>query len=363
MKNMRNVLVGAAALLLIGGGCAQQAVDNGGNGDLSSEPLKVGVMVPLSGDAASYGTSVRQGAELAVQELGLENVELVFEDSKCEGKDAAAAVSKLINIDGVDAIIGELCSGATLAAAPVAEGASKVMISPASMAPTVSDAGDYIFRTVPSDASQGLFGAQLAKDRGFERMAVLYTNDDYGVGFDAVLKERAPALGVSVVASEAVERKTVDLRTQLTKIKGANPDVVYIISISPDTAAAALKQIKELELNVAVIGSEGLKADEVVAGAQGGAEGLIVTAVSAGTEAFTAAHNAAYGADPGPFSAQSYDALHALVQAHASEGELKDALYNVSFDGVSGPIAFDENGDIEASYQVFEVKDGAFIAQ
>lgn len=361
----------AALLVLVGAGCARttsEPVDQNANGgETQEEMVKVGVMVPLTGDASSYGESVKKAVELAKRQLGAENIELVFEDSKCEGKEAATAVQKLISVDGVQAIVGELCSGATLAAAPVAEQNKVVMISPASTAPTLTDAGEYIFRTIPSDAAQGAFGAKLVSDRGLKKLAVLYTNDDYGVGFDKVLKDRFPQYGGEVVASEAVDRQTTELRAQLTKIKAANPDALYIISNSPDTASAALKQAKELGLEVTVFGSEGLKSEDVLKGAQGAAEGMVLTGVSAGTDGFIKAHESVQGSAPGPFAAQAYDAfqaIHKAVEAGANTGEeIKEKLKGMSFEGVSGEISFDTNGDVGGVYTVYVVKDGAFVKE
>lgn len=364
-----------ACLALVGAGCSKEVDNTETNTDTSdtSAPLveevqdiKVAIMGPLSGDAAVYGDSVRRGVGLA-KDLGkFDNIELVFEDSKCEGKDAAAAINKLISVDGVDAIIGELCSSATLAATPIANQNKVVMISPGSTAPSLTEeGGEYFFRTVPSDALQGAFGAELVAQKGYKKLAVLYVNDDYGAGFDSVLKEEFPKHGGEVVASEAVERKATDLRAQLTKIKAAEADSLYIISNSPDTASAALKQITELGIDAQVFGSEGLKNEDIVEAAQGGAEGMILTTVSSGNDEFNNEHFAMFGAFPGPFAAQGYDALWALGWASsygAGDGEaLKNKLHDADFDGASGHISFDENGDVAGNYNVYEVVDGDFL--
>ncbi|MBI4021959.1 MAG: penicillin-binding protein activator [Candidatus Andersenbacteria bacterium] len=330
----------------------------------SAPPVKVGWLGPVTGDAASYGASIKRGVELA-QRLTNANIELVFEDSKCEGKDAVSAVTKLINTDGVQAIIGEVCSGATLAAVPVATQRRIPMISAASTSPKLSESGEYFFRTVPSDARQGAFGAQLVYDKDFRRLAVLYSNEEYGLGFNNVLKEKFAALGGQVVSSEAFERTAVDLRTQLTKIKNAQPDAIYLISNSPDSASAALKQITELNIDAAIFGSEGLKSPDILAAAGEAAEGLILTTVSAGTAEFSQQHRAEFGSEPGPFAAQGYDAFSALARAAASGAvtgpAIMEQLRTIEFDGVSGHIKFDEHGDVAGNYTVFEVADGQFV--
>lgn len=353
----------AVAVVLVGGGCA--AAGDTSEEVQEGEPLRIGVMVPLSGGAASYGNSVQRGVELAVEDSGA-NVELIFEDSKCAGPDAAAAASRLINVNRVDAIIGELCSDATTAAAPVTSGASVPLISPASTAPGISDLGEFVFRTISSDLKQGSFGAKLVSERGFSKLGILHTNEQYGVGFDAVLKERAPEEGIEIIASEAIAADALDARAQIAKIKAAGPDSLYIISNAPQTSAAILKQVKEVGLGgVQLFGSEGLKSEDVVLGAgPGGAEGLVLTTVSSGNEEFVMAHTEKFGEAPGPFAAQAYDAMMALINANEAEGTLVEALRGVSFEGVGGPIAFDENGDVmEASYEVFTVKAGAFVQE
>ena len=345
--------------------CAPEAQEGTIQTTGGDEPVKVGVMMPLTGDAASYGESVKNAVEFAKKELGA-NVALIYEDSKCDGKEAATVINKLISVDNVQVIVGELCSGATLAAAPVAEQNQVVMVSPASTSPAVSEAGDYIFRVIPSDALQGDFGAKLAYNMDLRKMAVLYGNDDYGAGFNDVLKEVFPSLGGEIVASEAVEKGAIDMRTQLTKIKDSGADALYIITNSPDSAAAALKQIKELGLDVVVFGSEGLKADYILENSGDAAEGLIVTSVSTGAADWAARYTTEVG-EMGPFAAQGYDAMQAIalaIEAGATTGpEIKAQLDDLNFEGASGSISFDVNGDVFGNYEVYTVVNGTFVAE
>ena len=355
MKITTIALISLVVLLLAG--CAPAAPD-------AKEKIKIGFMGPLSGDAASYGESIKKGVEMAVADSGLD-IELVVEDSKCDGAEAVTAINKLINVDGVQAIVGEVCSGATLAAAPIAEQNQVVMISSSSTSPDITDAGDYIFRVIPSDALQGDFGAKLVYGKGQTKLAVLYSNEDYGVGFSRVLSESFTAQGGEVVASEAFEKGSVDIKTQITKVKEAAPDAIYVISNSPDSAVAVLKQLKELGVDAAIYASEGLKSPDIVEGAGDAAEGMIISSVSSGTSAFIQKHNQVYGEEPGPFAAQAYDALRALglaIETGVTTGTgIKDALYNVKFEGASGRIVFDSKGDVSGNYDLYTVVDGKFV--
>lgn len=333
----------------------------------STKTIKIGFMGPLTGDAASYGESIKRGVDLAVKEMGLANVSVIYEDSKCEAKDAVNAINKLINIDKVVAIVGDVCSGATLAAAPVAEKNKVVMISPASTSPKITEAGDYIFRVVPSDALQGEFGAKLVIKKGYKKLAILYGNEEYGVGFEKVLRENFKKLGGEVVASESFERGATDLRTQIAKIKAAKPQAIYIISNSPDSAVSALRQLKELKVGAVLFGSEGLKSADIIDGAKEAAEGLIVTSVTSGTGDFISRHVKEYNLEPGPFAAFGYDAFKAIALAvkkgAVNSEEIKKALYDLTFDGATGFVDFDANGDVGGNYDVFVAKEGKFVLE
>jgi branched-chain amino acid transport system substrate-binding protein len=329
----------------------------GGKGEV----IKLGFMGPLTGDAASYGESIRKGVDLALGEANLKNVEIVYEDSKCEGKEAVSAINKLINIDGVSAIVGEVCSGATLAAAPIAETNNVVMISASSTSPKITKEGDYIFRTIPSDTLQGAYAARLITKDGKKKLAILYSNEEYGVGFSEVVKR---AFSGEVVASEAFERGATDLRTQITKVKSAKPDAILVISNSPDASVAALKQIRELRVvGAKIYGSEGLKGPEVAKTKE--AEGITVTSVTAGSFEFALKYQEEYNEEPGPFAAQAYDAMSAIarsIKKGASTGtEVKNELYSMSFEGASGTISFDLNGDVLGNYEVYQLKKGEWV--
>lgn len=328
----------------------------------TAQTLKLGILLPLTGDAASYGENVKNGIELANKEL---NFNLVYEDGKCNGPDAVNAMRKLIEVDKVDAVIGELCSGATVPAQEIAKEAGVVMISPASTSPDLTDAGDHFFRTVPSDALQGAEAAKLVKELGYQSLAILHVNDDYGVGFDKVLRENFD----NVLISESFEKESTDLRTQLTKINEKNPDAIYIISNSPAASGAALKQIKELGIEAQVMGSEGLKDDSVLESAGGAGEGLILTFLAPSNtiigKQFKNRYTKEYGEDPPIFSAEAFDAMLALSKAleesdGTKEGLIK-AMQEVNFEGASGTVDFDENGDVVKPYNVLKVENNQFM--
>jgi branched-chain amino acid transport system substrate-binding protein len=168
-----------------------------------------------------------------------------------------------------------------------------------------------------------------------------------------------------VVASESFEKGAADLRMQLTKIKNSGADAIYSIDNYPGSAIAALKQIKELGISAAIFGSDGLKNQGIIEGAENTAEGLILTSLNSGTAVFIAEYIRIYEKEPGQFAAQGHDAFKTIaiaIRDGAKTGEeIKNRLYGIEFWGASGKIIFDANGDINGNYEVLQVVQGKFV--
>ncbi len=379
----RKLATGLAAVILVGGGCVAQEPESSSSvappvlseqkeatvppekEQMAELPaLQVGVLAPLSGDSFRDGESIRRAVQLAQKQFGLEKIAFVFEDSRCDTQKATDAMTKLVTKDSVVAVIGGVCLEDAAAAAEVAEENHVVMISPAVTASTLSDAGTFIFRTIPSDVSQAKFGANMMYQKGGRKLAILYTSDEYGIAFRETLEEAFPKAGGKVVASERVSPGLVSVKAQVAKIKAAQPDVLYIASKSAKTVAAVLQEKRNANLNIPVFGSEGAKSDEMIRHANGAAEDMTVSAVGKPSEPFVELYKKEVGLQPSMFAAQTYDAVQVLAVAlrdGAKTGEeVRDALDSVSLAGVSGNIEFDQNGDISGTYDVFVVKKGVF---
>src|SRR3989338_8967946 len=161
----------ALAVVIIIVALARTPSGGPGSGALPQGSVKIGVVVPLTGNKAAYGIPLRRAAELALEEINMgggiagKPLEAVWEDGKCEAKDATAAAQKLINVDGVKIIFGGVCSSETLAMAPLTEAAKVLVVSPSATSPDITAAGDYIFRTAPSDAAAGSVAAEYASTK------------------------------------------------------------------------------------------------------------------------------------------------------------------------------------------------------
>lgn len=160
----------------------------------TGEAIKIGAILPLTGDGAAYGVPLQKVAQIAIDKVNKEGgidgkkLEFIWEDGKCNGKDAASAVQKLINVDKVKIIYGGFCSSETLGIAPIAEQAHVVVLSPGSSSPDITNAGDYIFRNYPSDSSQGAILAEVAKGLGLKKIGMLTEQQDYTVGIQKAFK-------------------------------------------------------------------------------------------------------------------------------------------------------------------------------
>jgi branched-chain amino acid transport system substrate-binding protein len=337
-------------------------------------PIKIGVLGPMTGDVANIGQNALRAAELAVEEVNEEGgingrmLELIVEDGMCNPKDATNGANKLVNMDEVPFILGGFCSSETLAAAPIAEGKT-VLISPGSSSPDITTAGDYIFRDYPSDSFAGKVAAEFAFEKfGARKAAVMYCLSDYCVGVGKTFTESFEALGGTVVAEEPFEQSSKDLRTELTKVKNAEPDMIYFVGYT-DSSVTVLTQIKELGIEVPFLGGDAMDDPKIYQEVGEAAEGIIYMIPFAPlTEEFKASMLEKTGKPDITIGVpQAYDAIHIIADVMKEVGtdpeDIKNELYNVKdYEGVSGTITFDENGDLAtANYAKKTVKDGVAV--
>ena len=177
-------------------------------GCTSQERVKIG-FIGSSEDVQN----AKRGVELAMQDMQLSNIKLINEDSACDSEQAAAAVNKLILADKVQAIIGALCDEATLAAASTADKQQMVFISVSSAVPEISETGDYVFRTIPSQDSEGKALAKLVFDKGNRDVAVLSSNDEYGHNLNESISSAFTFLGGRIVAAEVYDPGSTDVQS------------------------------------------------------------------------------------------------------------------------------------------------------
>ncbi|PIR52528.1 hypothetical protein COU76_05730 [Candidatus Peregrinibacteria bacterium CG10_big_fil_rev_8_21_14_0_10_49_10] len=364
---MKYIRLLSVTLLLALVACGQPA----GNG----EPVKIGLITPLTGEIAALGVDISHGAELKLAEMnaagGIQGrlVQLVMEDGRCSGADAAAAIQKLINIDHVVAVHGAGCSSESLAAAPIAEAAGIVLMSPSSSNPDLTSAGDFFFRTYPSDDLKTTAMAQYFAQEGFKKVAILSEDTDFCQGVRMGLLQKLDE--GAVVFDEVVDPNTKDFRSLLTRLKKLDFDVLVANPQTPPTGAAMLQQMREAGFQQLVISHDVMDNTVVLELASEAAEGFqVINVPTVASEApFGQKFIAVYGEPQAnmAWGAYGYDTLGVLAQAIEKAGTdgaaMRDYLYALdSYPAVVGDISFDENGDVLGiHYALREVQDGAFV--
>jgi len=348
---------------------ACQPTADGGTG-----PIKIGFIGPITGDVASLGVDDLNGVRLKVDEINAaggvhgRSIELIIEDARCNGTDSASAAQKLVSVDKVVAIVGGLCSGETLAAAPIAESAAVVLLSPTSSSPDVTAAGDFTFRNYPSDALKTKAMVKYFKDNKISNVAIIAENTDFAIGFrDSLRKD----LGKDFVFNETVEPGTKDFRTLMTRLKKTNFDVFVADGQSPPTIALMIEQMREQGLMQLAITHDAGQTEETIALGGDSVEGF--RAINVASLSPESEFGKKFIAKNGPaqaglvYAGYAYDAMGALAQAIGEVGTdgaaIRDYLYQIpSYTGTVGTFSFDENGDVVGiNYKLMEVKDGVWV--
>jgi len=329
--------------------------------------VKVGILMAFSGGSSNMGYGTMKGIQLAKKQLGADNIELVRADSKCDAATAKNAVKDLID-QGVVAIIGDGCSSASVAALPAANNSKTVMVSPAASSTALSIPNDYFFRVIPNDNYQSQFMASAIIERGLKTVAVMYTNEPYGSSMNKAFQEKFESLGGKVVATAYSEPDVIDLSQQMSLLKDANPEAVFIAPNSVVTATAVIKLAREAGITAPLFGADILYDDTVIKNAPKDSEGLTVSTFSTGTSIFKQMLRNEFQVAEQLYAApQAYDAFEVIyraVEQGARTGEdIKNALPSMQFTGMSTDIQFDQNGEVpgkDYAYDQLQVKNGMF---
>ena len=341
-------IVGAAVLALVLASCSKA----------ESNSVKIGGIFPLSGQVAVYGVECKNGVDLAIEEINAAGgingkpVVLVSEDDEGNPDKTVNAFKKLSTKDGVKVVIGSLTSGCTQAITTLSQASKVVQIAPAATAPAITDAGDFIFRACFIDPFQGTVGGKFAAETlGKKRAAILYDiGNDYSVGLSDNFKIAFTKAGGSIVSEESYATNDKDFNAQLTKIKNANPDVVYL----PDyygTVALIAKQLRAQGITAPIVGADGWDGltsnagDEVLGGYY--SNHYAVDSTEPAVKKFVESFRAKYNKDPNSFAALGYDCVYlirdAIVAAGAEDSiAVRDALVKTDGDYVTGYLTFDE---------------------
>ncbi|MCE8035775.1 amino acid ABC transporter substrate-binding protein [Billgrantia tianxiuensis] len=372
--------------------------------------VKIGFIGGFTGPIESLTPPIFDGARLAVAQineqggiLGGQTLVMPNADTTCSDASAASnAADRMVNTENVTAIVGALCTGATVAAAnSAAVPGGVVMVSPASTAPAVTelDDNDLVFRTVPSDAYQGQILAKLMLEKGFDEVAVTYVNNDYGRGLADAFTAGFEAGGGTIAVNLAHEDGRADYRSELGSLSASGAETLVVLAYADGSGQTILRQAYEGGAFTQYAGADGMVGSSLVEAVGADAlEGMIATRPGSpelpGTEIFNQAAQEA-GFDPSAvFAAQAYDAAFLLALAIEQNGSaeregLSQALRSVAsapgevilpgewekavqliaageeinYEGASGSHEFDENGDVPGVVLEMAVEGGAFVGK
>ena len=397
MRKHRLVAVGATLLAatMAFSACGSRAQEGGTSEEATTKVAKIGVIAPLSGDLSALGLGIRNSVDLAIRQANESNaipgwkLELAAEDDEAKPDVGKNAATKLAGDDAVVGVVGTLNSSVAQSVQPVLAQANIAMVSPANTNPSLTRGPDLAnpkrtyanyFRTCTTDDVQGPFAAKYLYDNGIKKVATIHDKKAYGQGLVTAFTEGFKKLGGEVVAAETINPDDKDFSAVINKVKGAKPDAVYYGGEYPQ-AGPMSQQMKAAGLNVPLMGGDGIKDDAFIELAGSTSEGDLSTSVGAPPEslpsakAFIEAYQAAGFKEPfAAYGAYSYDATNAIINAlkvslkdaadakSARQGTI-DALATVSFDGATGPVAFDEFGDSTTKVlTVYKVSDGKGVA-
>jgi len=343
------------------------------------EEIKVGAILPLTGDLAVYGEYIQKGIDLAAEETnnkgGIDgaNITVLYKDDEGKKDKTVSAMNELIKMK-VPVVIGAVASANTLAICPIAEEKKVVLISPASTSPKLSDYKNYVFRTVPSDEYQGRALADVVSGLKPEgaKAAVMYVDNDYGTGLKEEFVKSYREEGGDILAIEAFKEGDTDFKALLTGLKEKKPEAIVLIGYVKE-GAIIVKQAKEVGLKATWVGSDGIKSDAFIEQAGEAAEGImalypISMVAEPVTENFVKLYQAKYGAGHIDSDvAYGYDTMKVVAEAIEKGGYnakgIRDALRQIRHHGVCGPKIFDENGDVPPAYDLWKVENSEWVLE
>jgi branched-chain amino acid transport system substrate-binding protein len=346
-----------------------------GNRPVSNKTIKIGAILPLSGGNEFYGKEIQNAIELAREEINKvggingKRLEVIYEDDQADAKIGASAMQKLVDVDKVPVVLGSWASGVVLATAPIAEKA-KVVVMAEAIAPAISNAGDYIFRIQPSAT---YYSAELMKvvigQLKLRNIAIIYINNEFGTALRDAVRSEAEKLGGKIVAEESYAQNDQDFRSQLMKIKAKNPDAFFIGGYQEQ--ASIIKQANELGLKTKFLAGPPFENQKLIEGLGKLAEGVIypyhflAQTSNPKTINYMEAYKNKFGVETGGFAPLMYDAVYILAdslkQCGVDTNCIKAALYSTNYDGVTGLVKFDSNGDPIIPIIVKTVKNGRFV--
>ncbi len=348
-----------------------------------SPDVKLGALVSLSGVGAGYGNSIKNGIELAVEEInaaggvnvhevGPKPLTLLLRDAASNPATAVQHARELIEA-GVPAVIGSDLSDITLAIAPLFQEAEVVLLSPSSSSPKLTQAGEYIFRNFPSDELEALNTADyIYNKRGLREAAVIANQNEFGIGTKNAFIERFRMLGGRVLGQTTYPSDASDLSAQVREIMALDVPAIYIAGYTADTVAV-VRALHAAGEKAQLFATGALQVSEVGADDLQELEGVVFPQPSFDPDSdeenvrtFVARYREKYGMTPDTYAAHGYDAAKILALAFQEAGtdprEIRFYLHSMDpYPGVAGATDFNDNGDVRKFHRMYRIEGGRAV--
>lgn len=390
MKKAVSFVCVAAMIAAVAAGCGTKDessskapegdVKTEGEAEASGEKFLIGGSGPLTGESASYGISVKQGGQIAIDEINEAGGVLVngtkilldfkYLDDEAGAQQAIAAYGSLVD-DGVDAIMGTVTSGSCEAIVDLTKEDGLLQVSPSGSSENCTK-NDNNFRICFTDPLQGVTMADYAvTTMGYKNVAMIYNvGDTYSSGMAKAFAEEVKNLGGTMVAEESFTTGDVDFNSQLTTIKNAKADVIFVPAYYQD-AAYIVNQAKQQGMSVPFIGGDGW--DGILGQVEDAStvEGVVFLSPFLASDEtpvvknFVEKYKAAYNATPDQFAADAYDGIYVIKAAMEKAGSVKGedlvkAMTEISVEGTTGSMTFTPEGEPNKAAKLIEVKDGQY---
>jgi branched-chain amino acid transport system substrate-binding protein len=351
------------------------------NGDAGggSDEIVIGEYGSLTGATATFGISTRNGIDLAIAEVNAaggvlgRQVRVIVEDNQGQPQEAATVVQKLISSDRVVALLGDVASSNSLAAAPIAQAAGIPMVSPSSTNPRVTETGDFIFRVCFIDPFQGLVVAKFAYNSlNARRVAVLRdVRSDYSVGLADVFVENFTQMGGQIVVDQSYSQGDTDFSAQLTSLRSSNPDAIFVPGYYTEVGLIA-RQAKSLGINAPLLGGDGWDSPQLTEIGGAALDGSYFSNHYSAEDPnptiqkFVTDYRAKYNETPDGLAALGYDAAKILFDAMERAGTtdptaVRDALAQTqNFPGVTGTITIDAQRNAVKPAVILKIENGEY---
>ena len=373
MSQISRIVVLLTSVLLTASCTGKDSGTSANEGAATTGDILVGQYGSMSGGEATFGQSTDKGIRLAIDAKNAaggikgRKIKLITEDNQGKPEEAAAVVKKLITQDKVIALLGEVASTRSLAAAPIAQQYKIPMVTPSSTNPKVTQVGSFIFRVCFIDPFQGPVMARFAHDNlKLRKIAVLKDlKSDYSLGLAEFFTKKFKELGGTIVSEQNFQAGDSDFKAQLTQIRSSNPDAIFIPAYYTEVGLIA-RQARQLGIKAVLLGGDGWDSPKLFEIGQAAVDGAYFSnhyaaeSPNPATQNFIKTYKEKFSEAPDGLAAAGYDAAMILIQAMekapelTSEGIRAELTKTVGFDGATGKITI--NADRNADKDAFIVK-------